>query len=363
MSCSVIVDNWSLQHIVELLTSGLSGDDAHVIRVSSDGHRYEPLSEGVIQTEALFDLLTEIVLRDEITVDSAFTGTWDGSENPLRELGAAGILRRVPFLDLESRFSDLRENMVERLCITESLKLEHAENVEGWNSKRITPNQLLSEVLWGGAGMAARSSAFQSSYCPHPLRRRFFLLAGLFLDGSSSNTKLNCVINEKRLLLAQKISAGDQLYSLHVTLPPIPIRIIEESSGPSDFVKVAMQLRPDFQVVREWLKLTEEAIVRDDLKTVRKQYKLLDDIAVHVDQKLGNRNDSTTLSAGIGFLKIATKANPIRSARNQFGVRSTINRLIYHSSGRSALNRYCKLFGETGTATERLLQEHFSWRK
>jgi len=363
MSHRVIADNWSLQNVAELLTLGLSASDAHVIGISSGSHHYNPLCEGIVQTEALFDLLTDIVLRDEITIDSAFTYTWDIEDNPLRTLDRCGILRRTPFLDLESEFKDLREHLVDRLCFTDSLKQEHAENVDGWNVERNTPNPLLSQVLWGGAGMFARSSVLRSSYCPHPLRRRFFLSAGLFLDGNSSYAKLNSVIDEKRLLVAKSVSSTDLLYSLNVLLPPIPIRIIEQSSTPSDFVKIALQIRPEFQGMRDWLAKTESAIMKDDLKLIRKQYEVLDDISTQIDSTLGRGKDSTSLSAGIGFVRFSKKVDPTRELRNRFGIRSILNKLILDSTGRSALDKYCKLFGESGTAIERTLQEHFTLRK
>jgi len=359
MSRHVIVDNWSLQHVADLLTHGISSSDASVINVCGDEYRYDAISEGIVQTESLFDLLTEIVLRDEIIVDSAFTETWDATNNPLRPLSRAGLLRRVPFLDSENRFSDLREFLVERLCVTESLKNDHAENVRGWKSEKRTPNPYLSAVLWGRAGMLARSSTFESSYCPHPLRRRFFLSAALFLDSNSSYAKLNSVIDEKRLQVAKKVSATDLLYSMSVVLPPIPIRIIEQSSRPSDLIEVALQIRPDFQPVRDWLKKTEDLVLKDNLKAVRRQYELLEDVSTHIDRILGNSVGKTRLSVGVGVLKVSTKIDPLRSLRNRFGFRSILNGMILDSSGRSALNRYCRLFGESGTAVEFRLQEHF----
>ena len=77
MTRDAIVDNWSLQHISDLLANGISGSAVSVVNVSGNDHKYIDILEGAIQTEALFDLLTEIVLRDEIIIDSAFTDTWD----------------------------------------------------------------------------------------------------------------------------------------------------------------------------------------------------------------------------------------------------------------------------------------------
>lgn len=360
MSRHVIADNWSLQHVTDLLSNGISMSEASVIRIRGDEHRYDDISEGIVQTESLFDLLTEIVLRDEIIVDAAFTETWDTPNSSLHSLRRAGILRRVPFLDSAEKFSELRQFFVERLCVTESLTNDHAENVNGWNFEKQTPNPYLSAVLWGGAGMVARSAAFDTSYCPHPLRRRFFMSAGLFLDGNSAYAKLNSVIDENRLRVAKRASATDLLYSMNVVIPPIPIRIIEQSETATDLINVALQLRPEFAPVREWLTVTEDLILKDDLKAVRKRYGQLEDVSANIDRILGNDVGNTTLSVGIGFLKVSTKIDPLTALRNRFGFRSILNSMILDSSGRSALKKYCKLFGESGTATEFSLQEHFS---
>ncbi len=360
MSRNVLADNWSLQHVTDLLSNGISISEASVIRIYRDEHHYDDVSEGVVQTETLFDLLTEIVLRDEIIVDADFCETWDTPSSSLHSLSRAGILRRVPFLDSEERFSELRQFFVERLCVTESLTNAHAENVNGWNFEKKTPNPYLSAVLWGGAGMVARSATFDTSYCPHPLRRRLFTSAGLFLDGNSAYAKLNSVINENRLRVAKKASATDLLYSMNVVLPPIPIRIIEQSATATDLINVALQLRSEFAPVREWLAVTEELILKDDLKAVRKQYARLEDVSANIDRILGDNVGNTTLSVGIGFLKVSTKLDPLRALRNRFGFRSILNSMILDSSGRSALKKYCGFFGESGTATEFKLQEHYS---
>jgi hypothetical protein len=360
MSRHVLADNWSLQHVSDLLSSGISMSEASVIRICGDEHRYDDVSEGLVQTESLFDLLTEIVLRDEIIVDAAFCETWDTPSSSLHSLSRAGILRRVQFLDGEDKFSELRQFFVERLCVTESLTSDHAENVNGWSINKRTPNPYLSAVLWGGAGMVARSAAFDTSYSPHPLRRRFFMSAGLFLDGNSAYAKLNSVVDENRLRVAKRASATDLLYSMNVTLPPIPIRIIEQSETATDLINVALQLRSDFAPVREWLTATEDLILKDDFKAVRKKYAQLDDISANIDRILGNDVGKTTLSVGIGFLKLSTKIAPLTAIRNRFGFRSILNSMILDSSGQAALKKYCRLFGVAGTATELNLQEHFS---
>lgn len=121
MSSRVIVDNWSLQHVGDLLVDGVSRDTASTIRVSGDEHHYDDISEAVIQTETLFDLLTQIVLTDEVLIDSTYSYTWDTIDSPLHNLYRSKLIRPIQFLASEERFADLRNHIVERLCVTPSL--------------------------------------------------------------------------------------------------------------------------------------------------------------------------------------------------------------------------------------------------
>lgn len=360
MTRNVIADNWAFQDIADLLSQGYSESNADMIHISTDTHSYKPMRMGIVQTEALFDLLTEIVLRDEIIVDAAFSHTWDQVTSPLQELSRCGFFRKISFLETEGDFSEIREHLAERLCVTESLQREHEVNVREWISTKSTPNPFLSAVLWGGAGMAARSSVYRSSYCPHPIRRKLFESAGFSLSGLNAHEKANSIINEKRFQVVNRLSANDSLYSMNVVLPPIPVRIIEQCSTPSDLIDVAIQIRTEFQQLRDWLKEAERLILLDDIHAVQKQYELLQDVSSHIDQIMGISTGDTTLSVSIGVLKMSWKIDPMRQLRNQFGVRSVMNKMILGPSGQSALARYCSIFGISGTSDERLLQDHFS---
>lgn len=85
MAEGVVADNWSLQDISTLLTDGLEGDVAGEIVIANNAHSYKPVSSAVIQTEALFDFLTDLLLRDEILVDEEFTYSWEKINSPIFE--------------------------------------------------------------------------------------------------------------------------------------------------------------------------------------------------------------------------------------------------------------------------------------
>jgi hypothetical protein len=85
VSQSVISDNWSLQNISGLLLRGVDPDMGHVVtpKVETDSHRYDEIPAAVIAIEALFDLLTDVILRDQILVDQKFASAWLEDGGPL----------------------------------------------------------------------------------------------------------------------------------------------------------------------------------------------------------------------------------------------------------------------------------------
>ena len=355
----VIADNWTLQNVAELLNNGISEADASVIRIAGGSHEYADVLEGGIQTESLFDLLTDIVLRDQIIVDAAYADTWMGQNECLGQLATNGLLRQLSFLSNEEMFADVRNLIVDRLCVTDSLKADHSENVDSWTTRRESTNPYLAAVLWGGAGMVARSWVFDSPYRPHPLRRRLFEATKLFDGHVGALGRLEEVVDESRLRLAKRTSSAVTAYSMNVMLPPIPIRIIENSTNPGDFVQVALQLRPEFKPLRDWLRTTEISLEKDDLGAIQKHYRVLSDVSANIDKILGNSTGAATFSIGLGVLKLSAKGDPVLSLKNRIGVRSVINNMILKESGQRALAIYCKMFDVPKTVTEILLTEHF----
>ena len=358
MSSTTIIDNWSLQHVDQLLVDGASGDDVSVIGISGDEHRYDDIPEAIVQTEALFELLTQIVLKDEVLVDAKFTNTWDAQETPLLDLYRAKTVRPVPFTDQEQYFAELRSHLVDRLCVTSSLRNAQDENEKSWAAFRRADNPFLSAVLWGGAGMLARSFYFQTPYCPHPLRRRLMIEAGVLLDGPRAFDRLQNVIRTKRLDIVRGASSEDPLFALHAILPPIPVEVINESSSPSRFIETALGLREEYRPLRDWLREAEIAIDRGDLRSIQKMENTLDRIGTAglVDFFASDTGTSTSIS--FSNFNITIPIN-LTAARNTFGVRAMMNRMVFSESGHSALSRYCRLLGLTGSPIEHQLFEHY----
>lgn len=362
MSSGVIVDNWSLQDISSLLHFGMDDDVTHLIEpnVEQGTHEYKEISAAIIQTEALFDFLTDLILRDQLLVEEQHVDAWKKEGSPLEVADQAGVIRSYPFRG-NFKLDGPRNELVERLCVTESLRSEHEKNMEGWRLYRKTPNQYLSQILWGGAGMLARSFVTEQAYTPHPVRRMFFQKSGVVLRSEDSLVRLKSKIKEKRAAVYKAMNGGDEFYSLYVNMAPLPIQVIQESSTYASLITTALQLRDEYQELRNWLGCYQAAINNDDFSEVAKYQGILQSISKYVDSKIGIVNaNAPTFTAGIGVLKMAIKGDPVNAIKNQFGVRSMVNKLILSKSGSADLKKYLGFFDQKKSAVGLKVIEHFS---
>lgn len=362
MSQSVIADNWSLQDLSLLLREGLPTDDAETLVLSADGHGTTSLPSAIIALEGLFDLLTNIVLRDQILVDKAFTYTWD--EESYSDLLQGQIVKPVSFLDHEDLFSETRAVIVERFLLTNSLREAHKRNVERYARTGQSHDPWLGQVIWGGAGMLARASTFNMPYSPHPVRRRFFELVGMALPASSATANLTSLIDETRATVRNAMRGHDRLHSLQLSMDPIPVMVIAESVSLSDLIPTALQLRSSFAGLRDWLGAYQIELGKDDFRAVKAQQQLLKSVNQYVTAEVGTSwADRATLSAGLNAVDLTVAMKPLNFIRNKFGVRSTINRLIFQPNGRAQLAKLLKLFGHETSGTGVAVTQHFMANK
>lgn len=362
MAQGVVADNWSLQDVSTLFTYGLEHDHAHEIILTDNQHAYQPIASAIVQTEALFDFITDLILRDEILVEERFTHAWENIQSPILEAQSLGVVRAYPFLSEPEKIEGPRERIVDHICSNDTLRIAHQENVDGWNTSRETPHGLLSQTLWGGAGMCARSFVYEKSYTPHPLRKRLFINSGFMLPAADALHQLTTFLDDHKINVTKKIYGNDSLYSAYVNIPALPIRVIQESNYPEQIISIALQMREDFQDLRTWLKMFQNAMSTDDTEALLSYRKQLDSVSSYIEKKIGNGSaaDPVTMEAGMGIFKIATQGNPIENIKNQFGVRATLNKLVFGGAGRMEIKKYVKMFGEKGSDVGYEIERHFT---
>ena len=108
-----------------------------------------------------------------------------------------------------------------------------------------------------------------------------------------------------------------------------------------------------FQVIilANELKNFQNAMSADDTKSLLRYRTQLDSVSEYIDKKIGHgaANRPVTMEAGMGSFKIATEGNPLENIKNQFGVRATLNKLVFGGSGKPELRKYVNMFGERGS--------------
>lgn len=178
MNQDAITDNWSLQVIAELFKRGLPAKTTHTLDpdFSTDSFVYTDISYAAIAIETLFDFLVDLVLRNQLIVDERYTVSWQMYQGPLQMVSDQKIIKPYPFLNKPVEIDDLRLEFIERLCVTSGLRSVQRENELSWDRRIKSTSQYFSQILWGGASMLARSFAYEKSYTPYPIRKRFFLV-------------------------------------------------------------------------------------------------------------------------------------------------------------------------------------------
>lgn len=69
--------------------------------------------------------------------------------------------------------------------------------------------------------------------------------------------------------------------------------------------------------------------------------------------------DRATLKAGLTAVDLSVETKPLNHVLNKFGVRSTINRLIFQPNGREQLTKLLRFFDHENSQTGVAVTRHF----
>lgn len=363
MGQHVIADNWSLQAVSELLTQGLNPDDNPGIAPLTDPDKPPmALPQAVIDLEALFDLLTDVALRDQILVDDQFHDAWFGKDEPLSQLARSSLVRPHAFLEYPERLEAPRRDFLRRLLLNETMVTEHASNEAAWKDTRTTPYKFTSQLVWGGAGMLARAWVYEAPYTPHPLRRRLFQRAGVTLPSPpTSVAEFKRDVAKHREVLYTSTMGDDSAVGVHVVLPALPALVLRESSSLDNMFVVALQMRDQLSNLRVWLSQFQEAILAGDFKAIAVERKRLRTLNADVQRALGQKApDSPTLNIGLSWFKLNLKLDLAGWLPKFNRVQTQVNTLTFAPSGHRELTKLLGFFGHQHSTVGRRTIEHFS---
>ncbi len=111
---------------------------------------------------------------------------------------------------------------------------------------------------------------------------------------------------------------------------------------------------------REWLGSYQVALSSDSFDSIQAQHRLLKSVRRHVAAKIGSSwTDRATLSTSLSAIDMKMEMKPLNYVANKFGVRSTVNRLIFQPNGREQLTKLLKLFDHQHSTAGAAVVHHF----
>ena len=350
MSGPLVIDNWTLQDVNLAFEQGLSHEtvDEILVDLKADSHDWKSVPHSVIQLEALLALLTNIVLRDSLIVDVEFSGAWDRGHDSIQALKDTCILTPLDFSACLNDITESRESILRQLCVTSSIREIQGANEALWRERHDTADPHMSALVWGGAGMLARSHVYGAPYLGHPFRQALLRQTPLLPCRRDSLAAMETIISRARAKLFQNLAPEQRAAIASFNLPPIAVEVIQESSHVSQLIPVAIQMRDRYEVLRVWLGEYQKALDSDDTRAIVGYRSTLDSVARSIEAKYGQSSQSSTVvTIGVRWLSVTVPIGTlIDMAKNRVGVRAMLNNLALAGSGDHAIRKLLDLFDE-----------------
>lgn len=353
MRQSVLLDNWTLQHIARSFEDGLSDGNADriIIDAVNDTHTLQKYSEAAVQIRALFDLLSAIVLHDHLIVEDKYSYTWDRTTSTLARLAVQPFFERRAFAERWQTWVEPRTRIIRDLCVTTTLRQAQTQNERSYAATGQSDQPLLAQLIWGTAGMLARSQVEETSYMAHPMRQDLIAQTPIAIMPTTASEITFGRLNRVRSELIDGLIEGACRRRITFNVPPIAAEIIAESKGVAELILVAMQMREKYQPLRLWLGEYETALADDDVNALAKKKAVLDDIEKGIESYYKRQTAAnTTIALNLGWFSLSVPLQIRHRILNRFGVRSLLTHLTLNAPGEKALRKLLSMFDETNSA-------------
>ena len=350
MKRPLMIDNWMLQDVAELLHSGLPADQASELLIAENGatHSFRDIPRGFVSIDSLFSLLTSIALYDDLLVDEGFVDTWD--ETPeVADLIASSVVEPTEFVrKFSGDLKPIRDKIVDELAVTESLQQKVKDIRTRWRKEKPDPHFMA--LMFGGAGMLTRSHLHEVPYFGHALRRRLISACpSLGLGRRDAWMRTSAVIKTARTQMFRYRSGDAEGTTASFQVPPVAVRIIEEATSLSDLIRTALESRESYSRLREWLAEYQHALDVEDEKNQLKFEQTLRLVADGIESSYRDKADGRTgISVSVGWFQFGYEkaVATYQRARNRFGVRSALMSLALSARGEAAIRKLLEMLGE-----------------
>lgn len=356
---SLLIDNWLLQDAGAFLNGSLSSKSVADIEINNDPskHMWQVLPKAVVQVESVLALLSEIVLRERLLVDSGWVHAWEG-KTAIEALVDSKVLLPTDFTDSAAVLPSIRSSMVNEICITDSMRAIQQKNEQAWVRSQKVVDGFSSQMFWGTAGYLARADILQIPYSGHPLRRNLLLRTALAQKATNAGYSLHKWIDSSRIKLSQQSLPSDMHNVVLFLLPPVAVEIIESCDSIDKLILTALQFREEFQPLRRWISLYQMAISERDPQILIKHQRDLQAVATEIETKYKlSRHGDTFFRLSARFVN---SANP--AVQRKLGVRALISKLAQTKLGDQSFRILLKMVGEEKSLLGKHTLQHLQKR-
>ncbi|HTL66656.1 MAG TPA: hypothetical protein VL200_03250 [Lacunisphaera sp.] len=349
---AVVIDNLSLQQVGETLSVGLTDDSRTELAPSeAKGYEVRAVPSPGIQIEELLQLLNAIILSDELIVDGSATSTWEDVAPLFAPLIEARVLIAKPFAEIRSEWVPIRNVVQEALCFSPQLSADFAAFRAKWKLGINDP--VFSTLMWGTAGMIARSQYLQTPYLAHPTRGRLIDLSSLAPHRSNAQEIVQRFITTERVKLFDRVTAGQKTRAVTLSLPPLGLEVIAESKDRNQLISTAIQLREKYRHLREWIHEYQRALETSP-RDAAKKMAILEAAAADIERLFGGSwwsKLSVSVGMSLSDLVPSIPVGAVIQRRLPGSIRTAVTKIVQRPWDDGALE---KLFSLLGTDSPKL---------
>jgi len=344
----VILDSWTFQSVGELFADGYDPERTGVLIATEQAHAFIPMANGDLQLHALIDLLTNIVLREELILDPEFTDAWEPVYRIFDPIRLASVIDLSGPLGEMEALQSRRAMIVHRLCTTDSLRTVQAENEAAYYADKSTIHPFESQVIWGGAGMLARSDLSRTPYVGHPIRQRFIESTNAWRPPQDPTRDLVELVNEHKASIYSTISDGEGATRAKLMLPSVAAEVITKANRPDQLFTIALEYRDRYKKLREWLGEMRTAMEEEDTTKLMSYKRTLNMLAKDVARTIGSSEAPlSSLDITLGFINVSIPMPNVRDAFNRrFSIRHDLMNMVKAPAGERAMEKLGRMFGK-----------------
>ena len=300
-----------------------------------------------MQLAALVDMLSNIILRDDLHLDLNFLDHWAPYNEIFRPVSDAGLVLLTSPIIQGSEIDQGTAFIVKELCVTPGLKRIQSINEKHFAAHRQSKYEYQSQIMWGGAGMLARSSVNRIPYVGHPLRQHFFESTGALNPQRDLVKDVVQLVKEKRASIYAMTTSTMNVKHAQVYLPAVAVEAIMEADSSADLLRIAIDLRDKHKRLRKWFGTFREALDKEDTGQVAQHQKQLNLLVRDIDRMVG-RSSSPSFSVGMSASGPSASLPIGEWARNffsRFQVRHDLMKQVKAPSSEVAMKKLKRLFG------------------